>query len=98
MKIYPYTIFGLITGPVRIEIDHEQNIVTHLQKYSQFGFLMTLPFCFHFWFFWRLQQGSDIDGWKPGTEQGIYFRTPGYRWDTELGMKTTRGYFGLHWD
>ncbi len=23
---------------------------------------------------------------------------PAYRWDAELGMKKTRGYFGFHWD
>ena len=102
-KLYPSMIFGLITGPVRTEMaDDGQTIVTHLQKFSRFGFLITWPFCFHFWLFWKKQEKHTfgfIDlGWEPGTEQGIYFRTPGFRWDADLGMKWTWGYFGLHWD
>jgi len=96
--IYPSAVFSFITGPIRFEVSQDQNILTHLQKYSRFGFMFTWPFCFHFWLFWKLQDGSDIDGWQPGTEQGIYCRTPGYRWDAELGMKKTWGYLGLHWD
>ena len=88
---------SLITGPIRVELIEGRTILTHLQKYSHFGFMITWPFCFHFWLFWKLQEWGE-GGWIPGTEQGIYFRTPGWRWDIELGMKGTWGYFGGHWD
>src|SRR6185312_17342381 len=57
--------------------------VTHLQKYSKFGFLLTWPFCFHVWYTFKFQEGSDAEGWKPGTEKVFYARTPGYRKDTD---------------
>ncbi len=104
MKIYPKAVLSLITGPIRTEIaDNGQTILTHLQKYSHFGFMVTWPFCFHFWIMWRLQEYiNQLDScgvrWLPGTEQGIYFRTPGFRWDRDLGMIWTWGYFGLHLD
>lgn len=101
--IYPKAVFSLITGEPRFEViwdDEKQvtrNILTHLQKFSYFGIMITWPFCFHFWLFWK-KQAMDKNGWLPGTEQGIYFRTPGYRWDADLGMKWTWGYVGGHWD
>jgi hypothetical protein len=95
---YPQAVFSFVTGPIRIEYSGSRVILTHLQKYSHFGFMVTWPFCFHFWIFWKLQEKDEI-GWLPGTEQGIYFRTPGYRWDADLGMKWTWGYFPSgHWD
>ncbi len=72
--------------------------VTHLQKYSRFGFLLHWPFGFHVWFTFRKQKGNDSDGWVPGSEIVFYARTPGYRMDTDYGMKGTNGYIGLHWD
>lgn len=72
--------------------------VTHLQKYSKFGFLLTWPFCFHVYYQSKMQEGSDTDGWVPGSEKVFYARTPGYRKDTDTGMKWTWGYIGLHWD
>lgn len=97
MKWYPEAVLSFITGPVRVEYtDGCRAILPHLQKHSHFGFMVTWPFCFHFWLFWKLQEFDT--NWRPGTEQGIYFRTPGYRWDAELGMKWTWGYIGLHWD
>lgn len=98
-----------IVGKVRLE---EDGNITHLQKYSPLGYLITWPFCFHVWFFWRKQAYAydqiplmgkmvDVPGtghWIPGTEQGIYFRTPGWRYDVELGMIWTNGYVGGHWD
>lgn len=93
----PGVVFSFIAGPIRTELYGERTILTHLQKYSHFGFMMTWPFCFHFWVFLKLQE-KENGQWKPGTEKGIYFRTPGWRWDADLGMKTTRGYFGTHWD
>lgn len=90
---------ALIAGPIRVEEDDGRTILTHLQKYSHFGFMITRPFCIHFWLFWKLQERNPfLEVWRPGTERGIYTRTPGYRWDKDLGMKWTWGYFGLHWD
>ena len=94
---YPKAVLSLIVGPVRTEQSGSQTILTHLQKYSWGGFMLTWPFCFHVWLFWKRQQ-VDQTGWYPGTEQGIYARTPGFRWDTELGMIFTKGYIGTHWD
>ena len=96
--IYPKAVLSFITGPVRVESSENRTILTHLQKYSHFGFMMTWPFCFHFWLFWNLQETTSKGGWLPGTEQGLYLRTPGYRWDADLGMKWTWGYLGGHWD
>jgi hypothetical protein len=99
---YPSAVLSFITGPIRVDKSNDGNprlVLTHLQKYSHFGFMLTWPFCFHFWLFWKLQATDPWAGnWLPGTEQGIYFRTPGWRWDADLGMKWTWGYFGLHLD
>lgn len=72
--------------------------VTHLQKYSRFGFLVHWPFCFHFWLAFKKQAGNDFDGWIPGSEVVLYGRTPGYRMDTDYGVKWTWGYIGGHYD
>jgi hypothetical protein len=72
--------------------------VTHLQKYSKFGFLLTWPFCFHIYYQFKKQAGNDAAGWIPGSERVFYARTPGYRKDTDYGMKWTWGYIGGHWD
>lgn len=105
----PLSIFSLVFGSIRTEVDpiSGKEVFTHLQKYSRCGFLVTFPFCFHIWFFWRKQtylNGEALGnvphyfGWVAGTEQGIYCRTPGYRYDTTDGMKWTWGYVGGHWD
>lgn len=94
---YPSAVFSFITGPVRIETKDGRTVITHLQKYSHFGFMIHWPFGFHFWLFWK-RQFIDDGIWRPGTEKGIYFRLPGYRWDYDLGMIRTNGYFGGHWD
>lgn len=101
--IYPSTVFSLIVGPIRVEVFNGRTILTHLQKLSRCGFLFTWPFCFHFWFMWKKQEVQIIPGFDdpyfvPGSEKGIYIRTPGYRWDTTNGMNWTWGYCGLHWD
>ena len=98
--IYPTSVFSLIAGPVRAEqsLDGTRTVLTHLQKFSKWGFMLHWPFGFHFWFWFRKQQQDAQGGWLPGTERGIYFRTPGYRWDLDLGMIWTWGYFGFHWD
>lgn len=58
--------------------------VSHLQKKAKFFSLLYDPFIYHFGSFWKLQEYSENpDGgssWKPGTEQGIYWRTWGWRW------------------
>lgn len=96
---FPTAVLSFITGPIRTETKDDRKILTHLQKYSHFGFMVTWPFCFHFWLFWKLQKKDPWgEFWHPGTEQGIYFRTCGWRWDIDLGMKWTWGYAGLHWD
>jgi len=101
--IYPSSVFSFITGPIRVEASVDpvtykiRTILTHLQKFSRFGFMLTKPFGFHFWLFWKLQNYKDST-WVPGSEQGIYFWLPGYRWDADLGMIWTWGYFGLRWD
>jgi hypothetical protein len=98
MKTYPKAVLSFIAGPIRVEQSEGRNILTHLQKFSHFGFMLTWPLCFHFWLFWRLQRTDGPYGFVAGSEQGIYFRMPGWRWDIEEGMRPTKGYFGLHWD
>lgn len=95
----PVAIFTGIIGPIRTEVaSNGQIVLTHLQKYSRCGFLITWPFCFHLWFFWHKQEQNEYGIWIPGSESGIYARTPGWRYDIDLGMKFTRGYVGGHWD
>lgn len=111
----PKAILSFVVGPIRTEIDKDNNqiMLTHLQKYSTCGFLLTWTFCFHVWLFWKHQSqtaGKDLiltnpvheplpgESWIPGSEQGFYARTPGWRYDADLGMKWTWGYVGGHWD
>jgi hypothetical protein len=58
--------------------------VSHIQKKSKHFRLNFHPFSYHFGEFWKLQEYETLsDGstyWKPGTEKGIYFRLPGWRW------------------
>lgn len=96
---------------------HEENGklwgITHLQKYSPKGWLKVDPDCFHWWYFWRLQQQDANGNWIPGTEKGIYFRksrvlfqTSCWRWDVAGTMIDgvlrhwirSGGYLGGHWD
>ncbi len=72
--------------------------VTHLQKLSKFGFLITWPFCLHIYYSFKEQQMDEHDQWIPGSETVFYARTPGYRKDIDYGMIWTWGYIGLHWD
>jgi hypothetical protein len=94
----PIILLACILGPVRVEYDQNQVVISHLQKYSRCGFLITYPFCVHFWLFWRKQQQDINGGWIPGTEQGIYMRTPGWRYTAGEGMTWTNGYIGGVWD
>lgn len=54
--------------------------VSHLQKKAKYFSLLYSPFIFHYGKFWHLQEQDDQGNWKPGTEEGIYFRSPGWRW------------------
>jgi hypothetical protein len=81
-----------------ILIGKQRFVSTHLQKRSRFGVLLTWPFGFHVWFMWKLQDQDENGGAVPGSEEGPYARTPGWRWDCDLGMKWTWGFIGLHWD
>lgn len=62
------------------EQDGKTWFVSHLQKKAKFFTLLYDPFIYHFGTFWKLQQQDAEGTWKPGTEQGIYWRTPGWRW------------------
>lgn len=100
----PVTLLACIIGEPRLDFDSvsRKAVLTHIQKYSWAGFLLTWPFCFHAWLFWKKQEYTENPdlgwSWKPGTERGIYTRTPGWRYDADLGMTPTKGYFGLRWD
>lgn len=79
--------------------------VTHLQKKSKFGFLITWPFCLHFYYTFKFQErkiGNDgvTELWVPRTEQVLYWRFGKWRWDAGdskfIGPWTW--YLGLRWD
>ena len=74
-------------GNLRIppfEMDGKMWCVSHIQKKAKYFSLTFDPFIYHFGKFWHLQEtfidGNGVEIYKPGTEQGIYFRTPGWRW------------------
>lgn len=68
LRIEPFELYG------------KMFCVSHLQKKATYFSLLYSPFIFHWGKFWKLQDkdqdGNDI----PGSEQGIYWRTPGWRW------------------
>ena len=87
-------------GKVRLEAN---GVIDHQQRFSHVGFMVTWPFCFHVWIFWKLQEVRNDPHYSnplfvPGTESGFYARTPGWRYDADLGMKWTWGYVGGNWD
>ena len=76
--------------------------ITHLQKKSNKGFLIMKPFIIHAWIFKKLQKKGKDGNYIPGSEDGWYFRSPGWRWDV-AGTKgkhwiLSKGYIGKHWD
>jgi len=76
--------------------------VSHLQKKSKSFSLYFSPFIYHFGSFWKLQEQDEFGDWIPGTERGIYGRTPGWRWDV-AGTNGqhwifSKGYLGGHLD
>lgn len=66
------------------EKDGKTWCVSHLQKKAKSFSLLYDPFIYHWGKFWHLQEtyvdASGATIWKPGTERGIYWRTPGWRW------------------
>jgi hypothetical protein len=58
--------------------------ISHIQKKAKFFSLRFEPYSYHYGRFWHLQETYvDMNGvtiFKPGTEKGIYWRTPGFRW------------------
>jgi hypothetical protein len=82
--------------------------VSHLQKKAKYFSLRFDPFIYHWGKFWHRQEFTEEpDGvihWKPGTERGIYWRTPGWRWnipDKNSDMTPwifSKGFFGGHLD
>lgn len=81
--------------------------VTHLQKYSPYGWLKVDPDCYHWWRWIKTQQQDQQGTWIPGSEVGIYFRKSRklfqlecWRWDRLAPDYWVRsgGYFGGHFD
>lgn len=81
--------------------------VSHLQKRSKRGWLKVSPSCYHWWWFWKLQEKDSNGQWISGSERGIYFRQPfSWRWDVAGTVIDgilrhwiwTKGYLGGHWD
>jgi hypothetical protein len=62
------------------ERDGKTWCVSHIQKRATFFSLLYDPFIFHFGKYWHLQEQDAQGNSKPGTERGIYWRTPGWRW------------------
>jgi hypothetical protein len=77
--------------------------ITHLQKQSKWGWLITEPFCFYVWWQIQPQQEKIGDGGVtvtiPGSEICPTFRIGKGRWDPvqKLYIKPTLQ-AGLHWD
>ena len=82
-------------GPIWVE--GKKYAITHLQKKSHKGWLLMSPYIFHWWNFTKLQDPN-----KPGTEEGWYGRTPGWRWQVatqdHILWIASKGYLGKHWD
>jgi hypothetical protein len=70
---------GILSIPP-FERDGKTWCVSHIQKRATFFSLLYDPFIFHFGKYWHLQEQDERGNWKPGTERGIYWRTPGWRW------------------
>ena len=76
--------------------------VTHLQKKASYFSLLFSPFIYHWGRFWHLQEQDAQGNWFPGTERGLYWRTPGWRWDSDPNLGSpwvfSKGYVGGHLD
>lgn len=95
---YHFPLSNWLVNQKPFIFSNKKYAVTHLQKKSKFGFLLEWPFGFHVWYQFKEQEIDSNDNWIPGTEKVLYARTPGHRWDKDLGMIHTGGYIGLHWD
>ncbi len=77
--------------------------ITHLQKQSRYGYLITEPFCFYVWYQFRPQKQKLSYGLLPvdipGSEICATFRFGKGRWDAhdKKYIKPTLQ-AGLHWD
>lgn len=92
------------TGRGRLSVWRRQHAwgPSHLQYSSPWGFLITWPFCFHFWIQFKKQEtkinenGDEVR--VPGTEKVLYMRA-GARWDANMeGYIAPSFYAGLHFD
>lgn len=87
-----------------VDIHFGTVVLTHLQRKCRWGiFFSPWQFQLHLWFHWHLQETKLSDGdvivRVPNSEDGIYARFPGWRWDLEEGMIPTGGRApGAHWD
>lgn len=71
----------------------DEYALTHLQKKSQFGFLLMWPLCFYFWLTIKFQE----DG-KPGSEIVLNGRA-GARWEAGRSLYIWPSfYIGFHLD
>ena len=71
---------------------------THLQYSSKYGFLVTWPLCFHFWYQFKPQEYNKNGYRVPGSEIVLYGRA-GIRWDAGDGIYVCPSfYLGGHWD
>ena len=60
--------------------DGKTYFITHLQKKASYFSLLYSPFIYHYGWFWRLPKENAYGGFVPNSEQGIYWRTCGWRW------------------
>lgn len=65
-------------GPLKI--NDKMYGVSHIQRRSPYFSLVYDPFIYHFGKFFVTQKEDENGKGIPGTEKGIYFRTPGWRW------------------
>lgn len=63
-----------------VHSDGKTYAISHLQKKATYFSLLYDPFIYHWGKFWHLQEQRQDGSWIPGTERGIYWRTPGWRW------------------
>lgn len=84
IKAPPGGIFTLKNFKPFVHTDGKTYFPSHLQKRATYFSLLYSPFIFHWGRFWHLQEthtdGAGLTTWLPGTERGIYWRTPGIRW------------------
>jgi len=70
------------------ERDGKTWFVTHLQKKASYFSLLYSPFIYHYGRFWKTQQKDAEGHWIPNSEQGIYWRSPGWRFDLDPKLES----------